>query len=200
MIKVSWLVLTTVAHVFGVAAVAAIAGCAPEHEGVQAGQGKTPVASPAKGARSRGSDPGAEQRPEPAADPELRERPQEALEDECRSMQWPSCVELADRLRIQRPPAFDRALSLYHSACEAKHAKGCAQLGLMYQGGLGVEREIDRARDLYRQACEAGGARGCSRLASLYLTGTGVERDLARALAYAQTGCETGDSRREGDG
>jgi TPR repeat protein len=58
---------------------------------------------------------------------------------------------LGDRLRERPPPAqpdYAGALEAYHRACTQDHALGCAQVGLMYQDGLGVQPNAKRASDL----------------------------------------------------
>src|SRR5580692_10435929 len=50
------------------------------------------------------------------------------------------------------------------TACEGKNWGSCVHLGLMYEGGRGVDRDEARAAALYRQACDAGEPRGCGDL------------------------------------
>jgi uncharacterized protein len=109
-----------------------------------------------------------------------------------------ACLDLALRLREGHgseitAPQPTASIELLHRACDRKHAAACAELGLSYQDGLGLSKDLSRAADLYRSACEAGAGRGCSRLGALYLTATFVSRDTALAHGYSETGCEHND-------
>ena len=57
-----------------------------------------------------------------------------------------------------------RAAGFYRVACERGYAAGCSNLGVAYEHGWGVRRDVTRAVALYRQACDAGEALGCSNL------------------------------------
>jgi TPR repeat protein len=107
-----------------------------------------------------------------------------------------TCVKLGEQLR-KKPKAtraeLERATLLFQTACDRKHADGCAGLGVMYQEGLFVTADVAHAVELYRAACEAHSGRGCSRLGALYARGAGVPRDPERALAYSQQGCDADD-------
>jgi hypothetical protein len=131
-----------------------------------------------------------------------------ALRKRCDASALESCVKLGDRLRegrdvgtdaegkpdlVSAPVDYEAALELYHRACDRGLADGCAQLGVMSLGGLGVPTNVPEAIDLLQRACDAGAGRGCTRLGALYLTATVVPRDLARAFAFSEAGCKSKD-------
>ncbi len=64
-------------------------------------------------------------------------------------------------------------------ACEAEHARGCFDLGVLHHYGLGTPADADRAMELYRRACalnpptaseehDPGLVRRCGRLRTSY--------------------------------
>ena len=86
----------------------------------------------------------------------------------------------------------DKALRMWTAACAGGDARGCANLGLLYERGLGVEANPVRAADLYRQGCEGGNAEGCTDLGFLYRQGLGIEANPERAAGLYRQGCEGG--------
>jgi len=56
---------------------------------------------------------------------------------------------------------------------------GCSNLGVMYQLGEGVGKDLAKAVELYRKACDGGDMVGCSVLGFMYENGKGVGKDLA---------------------
>lgn len=57
------------------------------------------------------------------------------------------------------------------------------ELGLCYEAGRGVEKDIHRAAELYRQAAQSGMAAAQCNLGVLYREGLGVEQDDRKAAA-----------------
>lgn len=64
------------------------------------------------------------------------------------------------------------------------------ELGLCYEHGIGLERNMARAVELYALAAEQEDAQAQCALGNLYFTGNGVEQDRARAAwsLYARSG------------
>ena len=88
----------------------------------------------------------------------------------------------------------DRALHDLGLACEAGSATACGNLGLMYEEGQHVDRDLAAAVVFYAHACEAGDPGSCSQ-AALHLVGGGpdITADPARALGYAGAACDGGE-------
>jgi hypothetical protein len=83
-----------------------------------------------------------------------------------------------------------RAVSLYEYACRNGSARGCSDLGWLYEHGApGILADFTRAAALYNQACEANWPPGCNNLAWLYEHGNGPPRDLGRAERLYSRAC-----------
>jgi TPR repeat protein len=54
-----------------------------------------------------------------------------------------------------------RARSYHRRACQAEHGEGCYLVGINYQYGDGVEKDLGLAKELYGLACEYGYEDGC---------------------------------------
>ena len=55
-------------------------------------------------------------------------------------------------------------------------------LGMAYENGRGVERDIEKALEHYRKAAESGYAAAENNLGRMYLAGTGVPKDTQEAM------------------
>ena len=68
---------------------------------------------------------------------------------------------------------------------------GCVKLGLNYQIGRGVARDLGRAH-LYKQACDGGDMSGCVNLGVSYANGEVVAKDRDRANTLYKQACDGG--------
>lgn len=59
------------------------------------------------------------------------------------------------------PKSVDGARKLFERACVSPGREGCANLGTLYELGLGVGADADKALKLYLQGCEHNGAVAC---------------------------------------
>jgi TPR repeat protein len=75
---------------------------------------------------------------------------------------------------------------------EKGNAKAQALLGLMYQFGRGVPRDLGRAFKLNKAAANQGNANGELHLGAMYLNGWGVPPDAAVGLEYVQLAAHQG--------
>lgn len=90
------------------------------------------------------------------------------------------------------PVASQSAEDLYQSACDDGELEACTVLGLMFESGTRVPRNLVRAVDLYETACQGGEPGACVNLGSLYEAGDPVPRDVARAADLYRRGCNGG--------
>jgi hypothetical protein len=54
------------------------------------------------------------------------------------------------------------AASLFQKTCNSMSAKGCFGIGVMYMGGIGVDKNPQRAKELFNKACTLGDKESCS--------------------------------------
>ncbi len=77
---------------------------------------------------------------------------------------------------------FDRALDIWVEVANHGDPQAINALGMMYQSGRGVARDVGTAARLYKKAAKAGLASAQNNLAVLYEGGEGVPQDLVRAV------------------
>lgn len=57
---------------------------------------------------------------------------------------------------------YTKAIEIYKQLCEAKEAKACASLGLMYRNAKGVSEDATLSKQYYQKACDAGDKESCN--------------------------------------
>ena len=112
------------------------------------------------------------------------------LANACKGGDIEQCHGTAWNLREVNPT---EAAVLWSKSCDTGNPSGCANLGVLYGGGLGVQKDTDRAKQLYERACSENIASACSNLASYYEKGISVSQDLQTAAGLAQKGCDGGN-------
>ena len=88
----------------------------------------------------------------------------------------------------------DVAARHFAIAAAAGHAHARANLGVMYDRGLGVPVDDARAAFHYAVAAEAGDASAAYNLAMCFFCGSGVAHDRASALVYFALAASQGDA------
>jgi predicted Ser/Thr protein kinase len=79
--------------------------------------------------------------------------------------------------------------------CDAGAAAACARLGVLYNSGRGVAKDVALAGELYEKACRGGDAAGCNNLGTLFEYGLiGIDKDPARAAAFYDRACQGRDA------
>ena len=87
---------------------------------------------------------------------------------------------------------YPRAKLLGERACDHDDPRGCANLGVLYQDGLGVPVDKARSVGLFAKACDKGDkdqADACNGAGVALVQGDGVAKDVPRAMAYFETAC-----------
>jgi serine/threonine protein kinase len=102
-----------------------------------------------------------------------------------------------------------RAAEFLKKACDAGYAYGCRLLGVLYENGTGVAKDIPQASslylrevELYSKACDAGDASGCYEAGAAYEAGYRlpekdyplIEKDYPRAVAFYSKACDAGSA------
>ncbi|WRA82615.1 sel1 repeat family protein [Helicobacter pylori] len=90
---------------------------------------------------------------------------------------------------------YIQAKKYFEKACGLNNGGGCGALGMLYENGQGVEKNLTKAAQLYTKACELKEGSGCVALGGLYYHGQGVEKDLTKAAQYIFKACKLGDQK-----
>ena len=69
----------------------------------------------------------------------------------------------------------------------------CADLGVCYFKGEGVEKDYERAALLFTNACSGASALACANLGFAYEKGMGVEKNKNAAKELYDRGCKLGE-------
>lgn len=88
---------------------------------------------------------------------------------------------------------YENTAIYYEKACNGGVELGCANLGILYEHGLGVKKDPKRAVEIYRTSCNQGGARSCYNLANAYRKGEIVAQDYALAMSAYENACKKND-------
>ncbi len=112
--------------------------------------------------------------------------------DICADLDPMECyLEGMKREAANRP---QHALRHFRQACEDGVMSACYDLGVLYEQGEVVGRDIERAFELYETAClaEDPDEVACNNLAVMYQQGEAVEQDTERAAELYRRACEQG--------
>ena len=78
-------------------------------------------------------------------------------------------------------------------ACEAGASSACTQLGVLYNRGTGVARDLTAAALYYDRGCSGGDLAGCNNLGTIYQHGAaGLRGDRSRAASLYDRACSGG--------
>jgi TPR repeat protein len=89
---------------------------------------------------------------------------------------------------------YETALALWQPLAEAGHVDAQFNLGLMYDNGTGVPRDLETAAAWYRRAAEAGDRAAQSYLGEMYARGQGVEQSFEKAVQWYEKAALRGDA------
>lgn len=78
----------------------------------------------------------------------------------------------------------------YKVACDGGDPRGCADLGYLYDSGLGVAQSDAIAFGYYDKGCDGNQAFACANTGVFYESGRSVAKDHARAFGLYQKGCD----------
>ncbi|GAA8464445.1 hypothetical protein KKKH24_00460 [Helicobacter pylori] len=62
---------------------------------------------------------------------------------------------------------FSKAKGYFEKACDLNNGGGCSNLGVLYQNGEGVEKNLIKAAYFYSKACKLGNQKACEVLKEL---------------------------------
>jgi len=84
-------------------------------------------------------------------------------------------------------------IKVYEKLCTTGVLQECHRLGLIYQDGKIIDKDIKKAIELYEKSCNSGYSDSCIVLSAIYLFGKGVDKDTNSAIQYLQEACVLGD-------
>ncbi|MFB1341086.1 tetratricopeptide repeat protein [Helicobacter pylori] len=87
---------------------------------------------------------------------------------------------------------FSKARKYFEKACGLNNGGGCGSLGMLYEYGQGVEKNLTKAAQFYSKACDLNNSVGCGSLGMLYEYGQGVEKNLTKAAYFYSKACKLG--------
>ena len=88
---------------------------------------------------------------------------------------------------------YETALKEWRPLAEKKNALAQYQIGLLYQHGKGVFKNLVKAATLYQLAAEQNLASAQSSLGNFYLSGRGVKQDFKKALYWSKRAAFQGE-------
>jgi uncharacterized protein len=91
------------------------------------------------------------------------------------------------------PPNYVEAKSWFEHAVQGGSTDGYADLGLLYEKGLGVNKDAAMALNLFNEAARRGSAEGMYRVGVAYFDGLGVQKDLPTACQWFIRAAATGN-------
>jgi TPR repeat protein len=89
--------------------------------------------------------------------------------------------DLGNRSQSPVPQDYAQALKWFHLAADEGFALAQAELGFLYQIGLGVPKDFAEAVKWYRLAADQGDADAQFELGDMYSQGQGVAQDYVQA-------------------
>ncbi len=110
-------------------------------------------------------------------------------QEECTS--GARCTQIGDDAYFGRSGKLDinKAAKFYEKACEFSDARGCMNIGVLYENGRGVAKDPARAAKLYAESCDLMYSDACINLAVMYDNARGVAKDQARAAKLYEKAC-----------
>ncbi len=103
-------------------------------------------------------------------------------------------VKLASLL-LEGPgePDYAEAYSLCEKAAKVQYPQGAYCVGLLYQKGLGVERNLSQAAKWFNEAASLGHVIAMLQLGQMYYEGEGVKQDRISAYEFAYLASQSSD-------
>lgn len=85
------------------------------------------------------------------------------------------------------------AMDYYMRAADAGHVMAMVRIGMIYENGYDVERDLVKALSWYRKAAGLGSTQAMVKLAKFYGKGEGVEANIPEAIGWLTKAADGGD-------
>ncbi len=76
------------------------------------------------------------------------------------------------------------------SECSKGDALACNRIGVLYESGTAVKKNLTKAKKYYQKSCQLKFGKGCRDLAQVFIG----EEDYNKALEYYSEGCSLNDA------
>lgn len=117
----------------------------------------------------------------------------EEIRQSCVSGNGMSCMRVGNMYFRQGPNDGILAERYYKQSCDLNYARGCSNLGFMYNDGGHIRQNYRQARYYYLKACDLKDPIGCYNIATLFYNGVGgITRNLRWAKDYFGKSCDYG--------
>ncbi|HEY3928159.1 MAG TPA: tetratricopeptide repeat protein [Candidatus Koribacter sp.] len=84
----------------------------------------------------------------------------------------------------ENPPEYEKSIPWLEHAVQGGSADGFDELGLLYEMGYGMNKDVDKAFNLFNEAAKRGSVEGSYRLGLTYFYGLGVSSDRSAACQW----------------
>jgi TPR repeat protein len=118
------------------------------------------------------------------------EKVEERLTRACEQEEDSACFVLGTTMVMTEN--FEQSKFAYGKSCDLGNLASCYNLGLAYEKGHGVEKNLTKAVDLFRKVCDEDFMAGCFVLGDAYSYGKGVEQNKQTAVALYRRACSGG--------
>ena len=99
-----------------------------------------------------------------------------------------ACYHLGDIYTQEKN--VQKAREFYTKACDGGHAKGCYQIGLIYENGEIVKHNYAMAAKFYTKSCNGSNEKACLKLGYMYKNALGVKADSSKAKDFFEKACD----------
>lgn len=123
----------------------------------------------------------AEEEAKRKAEEEAKKKAQEELEATCRKGS-----------QLYDAGKYKEAFPLLLKAAEQGNAEAQFRLGILYETGIGVDKNYSAAAKWYRKAAEQGHAQAQNNLGRMYLQGMGVNKNYSSAVMWFRKAADQG--------
>ncbi|OFW82823.1 MAG: hypothetical protein A2018_00250 [Alphaproteobacteria bacterium GWF2_58_20] len=109
----------------------------------------------------------------------------------------PARANFTDGLLAAQRGDYPSAIAAWRPLASAGDAAAQANLGILYEQGLGVEKDMAEAAVWYEKAAQNGNLEAQFHIGMLYAVGQGIPQDYTKAYTWFETAASRGDPRAE---
>lgn len=113
------------------------------------------------------------------------------LEPKCDFGDFEACNDLGANYEFLKD--YNNAFKSYVKSCDGGIERSCANLGMLYELGLGVAKNPKKAIEIYTMSCNKSGVISCYYLANAYRKGEIVKQDYKAAMNAYVNACKLED-------